>query len=162
VVGAIVAAALTHFFGLAASGKPASVPPHSVSSPGTTPIQRVPTLSITSPIGIVSCQPNRPQCSFAVDCHSAGVTSNMDIFVLVFPIGPGGSAGHGWYIQQFPASVAANGQWTESPAYLVSHNQPVHTGDTLQIEAVIVRTGASYHGTPLGTRARQVRPIPRS
>ena len=156
IVAAVLGAVLPKVLGSPAPVGSPSVPAPSASTPRTTPIRRVPTVSITSPTKRVSCQQDRPQCRFEAAGRWTGVTSNMDIFVLVFPVRPGGSSGHGWYIQQFPASVAANGHWTESPAYLGSAKAPVHTGDTLQIEAIVVRRGASYQGTPLGTRAHQV------
>jgi len=109
---------------------------------------RPPTLSITTPASTLDCPTKGPQCQFVVTGRSFGVATDLEIFVLVSPVHPAGS---GWYVQSPPASIGGNGDWTQSPSYLGAPGYPVHAGDTLQIEAVLVPVGATYKGTALSS-----------
>lgn len=116
----------------------------------------LPVVSIATPRSTLNCAAVAPQCQFAVTGRSSGVTAGLQIFVLVFPVQP---AGNGWYIQEASASVSGNGLWTQAPSYLGAITYPVHNGDTLQIEAVAVRPGATYGGIRLEVLASHAQPI---
>lgn len=113
-------------------------------------------VSITSPASTLHCRPSTPQCPFTVAGHSTHVASGAHILVLVFPLQP---AGAGWYVQSQSATIQANGGWSQSPSYIGAGKYPVHNGDTLQIEAIVVRAGASYQGRDLAVLAATASPI---
>jgi hypothetical protein len=110
----------------------------------------VPTVSITAPKSTVDCRASGPQCRFTVAGRSAGAGSDLQIFVLVYPVNPPGG---GWYVESPPASIGGNGAWDQAPSYVGSAATPARNGDKLQIEAVVVHTGATYNGTLLSDMA---------
>lgn len=130
----------------AASTPTASQAAPSVTSPtlatSVTPSQPV-SLSITSPSGVVHCKDPAPQCQFQVTLRTTGtVAQSQEILVLVDPLKPSGG---GWFIQLQPANLQADGSWLQNPADIGSSTAPAHKGDTLQLEAVVVRVGATYN-----------------
>jgi hypothetical protein len=84
--------------------------------------------------------PTGDPCYFTVTGTSSGVAgeSNLAIYVLIQPIDP--SAG-GTYAQFPPAAIASDGTWS-SRSKLGSSQWPALTGDTMEVSAMIVDTGA--------------------
>lgn len=114
-------------------------------------------LRIASPAATVSC-PTQSQCRFQVSGKTAaGLSSDLEIIVLVFPVTPSGG---GWYIQWPPASIGPDGDWLQSPTDIGSAAAPAHGGDTLQIEAILVHADSTYKGTALADLSKSGTPIP--
>jgi hypothetical protein len=98
----------------------------------------------------VNCGSPGPQCQFTVTGWSAYVGSGLQIRVLIFPVRPSGG---GWFTQSPAASTEASGDWNQAPADLGAPGSPASSGDTLKLEAVVVRPDATYNGVPLGETA---------
>jgi hypothetical protein len=126
--------------------RPAGAKPHGASSsPGITPSS----LNIKSPTSVIDCTSSALQCQFPVSGHATPEpASDLEILVLVYPTSP---SGQGWYIQLPPASIRIGGDWSQIPSLIGSSSStaPARNGDTLQIEAVLVRSGATYDGSTL-------------
>lgn len=125
--------------------------------PSTSPLTP-PSITVTSPSGEVHCPNPAPQCKFQVTGQVTGtIAAGLEILVLVFPVNPPGG---GWYIQWPPAITGPGDAWLESPAYIGSPTAVAHDGDTLEIEAVLVRPDASFSGTSLHQLSKEGTAIP--
>jgi len=113
-----------------------------------------PKVSIATPASSLDCRTQGPQCQFRVTGRLSRAAAGLEIFVLVSPVDP---PGHGWYVQLQPAGIGGNGDWAQSPSYLGAPGYPVSNGDTLEVEAVLVSSSATYNGTALSSLAN---PIP--
>jgi hypothetical protein len=114
-------------------------------------------LRITSPASVIHCASSSPQCQFSVTGRvTPEPASDLELLVLVYPTSP---SGPGWYIQGPPAAIQANGMWSQAPADIGSAAAPADNGDTLKIEVVLVRVGATYGGSTLSDMAKSETPI---
>jgi hypothetical protein len=109
-------------------------------------------VSIAAPSSTVDCRGAGPQCPFTIAGHSTGAGSDLEIYVLVFPVRPSGG---GWFVQSPSAFVAGNGDWNQTPAYVGSSTSPSGGGDTFRIAAVLVQVNATYQGFSLDDLASQ-------
>ncbi len=119
-----------------------------------------PSLSIASPAGVIKCTSSAPQCQFQVSGHvTPEPASGVEIFVLVYPINP---TGDGWYVQLPPANIQTGGNWSQAPSLIgsTSGGAPARNGDTFQVEAVEVSTGATYRGSTLPDISTSEKTIP--
>jgi hypothetical protein len=140
------------------STTPAAPPSTTPAAPPSTTPAAPPSITVTSPSGEVHCPNPAPQCKFQVTGQVTGtIAAGLEILVLVFPVNPPGG---GWYIQWPPAITGPGDAWLESPAYIGSPTAVAHDGDTLEIEAVLVRPDASFSGTSLHQLSKEGTAIP--
>lgn len=120
----------------------------SLRSQNCDPVQgNTPFIVITEPLQSLACSDlSTAACTFRIKGNIGGIQSfnGCRIYTFVYPVNP---AGAGWYIQQPPISTTS-GNWTQT-AILGSEGQPAMMGDTLSIQAVVVRSDATYKGTRL-------------
>jgi hypothetical protein len=148
---ALLAAISTGVFQLIAHGESGAPVPVPAASAGTASV------SITSPVSTISCPGPPGQCQFQVTGQATqGLASDLEIIVAVEPVKPGGG---GWFIQWPPGGIGPGGGWSQSPADIGSGKYPAHGGDTLELEAVLVRAGATYRGTTLEALSGSETPI---
>ena len=163
VLGVVVGRVTAHSGSAATPAKAAGAHPRtsrpatSVSRAANAPNSHPSFVRIASPITTINCPAQSPQCQFQVAGKtSAGLSSDLEIIVLVYPVNPGGG---GWYIQWPPAGIEPDGNWLQSPADIGSGAAPAHDHDTLQVEAILVHADATYNGTSLADLSKSGTPI---
>lgn len=114
------------------------VTPRPVSAPPPAPPATA-FIAIFSPREMITCtNPDRP-CQFEITGIAGWVTSfnELQIFTFVRPVDPPGA---GWYFQESPAAIEQDGDWTQPLNFLGDENTPPKADDTLQIQAILVRS----------------------
>jgi hypothetical protein len=129
--------------GQAAPGATSPAPTTSITPSRSVPLS----IAITSPSGVVDCKDPAPQCQFQATLQVTGTLArSQEIVVLVYPLNPPGG---GWFIQSPSPVLEASGTWLQDSADIGSSTAPAHDGDTLLVEALVIRVGATYNGTSL-------------
>jgi len=127
---------------------PTPVPP--TPTPTETPLPPGPSVAITQPEIMVTCENPASQdyCRFAVagTGYTGETAEVLRIYTFVFPIDPPGS---GWYRQLPPTSIGSDGRWLQPANYLGTEEIPALEGHTLRVRAALVEPGATYQGKPL-------------
>jgi hypothetical protein len=136
---------------------PVQLPADSITP---TLIPAAPFVRITNPMDNRTLRCDERAINSSCLFHVEGIVGWIDfasvfdytVYVFVFPVNP---HGEGWYLQKPPAPIESNGKWKQSPAYLGNNIDPAVAGNTLRIQAVLVKSDATFNGEKLVDLANQ-------